>query len=86
MKMAKRELEEIIYFYKRLTLEKYIFRVKLENIVEIYLNKNILLEEIVKEYNLRNTKRISIYLKRIYKLNIKELKNEQAKLLKNKNT
>lgn len=84
--MAKRELEEIIYFYKRLTLEKYIFRVKLENIVEIYLNKNILLEEIVKEYNLRNTKRISIYLKRIYKLNIKELKNEQAKLLKNKNT
>lgn len=67
-----------------MTLEKYIFKLKLEKIIEIYLSKNIALKDIIGEYNLKDTKRINIYLKKIYRTNIKELKKENN--LRNINT
>ena len=50
----------------------------------IYLSKNIALKDIIGEYNLKDTKRINIYLKKIYRTNIKELKKENN--LRNINT
>lgn len=76
LKIEKKKLEELIYISQKLTLEKYIFKLKLEKIIEIYLSKNIALKDIIGEYNLKDTKRINIYLKKIYRTNIKELKKE----------
>ena len=42
------------------------------------------LKDIIREYNLKDTKRINIYLKKIYRTNIKELKKENN--LRNINT
>ncbi|MGO5425964.1 hypothetical protein, partial [Fusobacterium mortiferum] len=76
LKIEKKKLEELIYISQKLTLEKYIFKLKLGKIIEIYLSKNIALKDIIGEYNLKDTKRINIYLKKIYRTNIKELKKE----------
>lgn len=84
LKIEKKKLEELIYISQKLTLEKYIFKLKLEKIIEIYLSKNIALKDIIGEYNLKDTKRINIYLKKIYRTNIKELKKENN--LRNINT
>lgn len=84
LKIEKKKLEELIYISQKLTLEKYIFKLKLEKIIEIYLSKNIALKDIIREYNLKDTKRINIYLKKIYRTNIKELKKENN--LRNINT
>lgn len=64
LKIEKKKLEELIYISQKLTLEKYIFKLKLEKIIEIYLSKNIALKDIIGEYNLKDTKRINIYLKK----------------------
>ena len=84
LKIEKKKLEELIYISQKLTLEKYIFKLKLEKIIEIYLSKNIALKDIIREYNLKNNKKINIYLKKIYRTNIKELKKENN--LRNINT
>ena len=84
LKIEKKKLEELIYISQKLTLEKYIFKLKLEKIIEIYLSKNIALKDIIGEYNLKDTNRINIYLKKIYRTNIKELKKENN--LRNINT
>lgn len=77
LKLNKNKLEELIYKYETLTLRKFILKLKINNIINEYINTYLGLEELIFKYKIPNLEAFKYNLEKIYKLSLKDLKKQK---------
>lgn len=73
-KITRVILEKLCQKNTKMTFQKYLIKLKIDKIIEEYLEKEYLLEELLEKYNLKNSVVFEYNLKKIYSLSIANLK------------
>ncbi|MGL5277746.1 MAG: hypothetical protein ACRC8M_01515 [Cetobacterium sp.] len=77
--LSRNKLENLIYLNFKVTLTKLIIKLKIGSIVQEFFNSNQSIEDLIISYHIRNIDSFKYYLKSIYKINLRLLKQMKIK-------